>query len=146
MKKIFIILILMMTLSSSAYSQTLSVADVFKAVSNIDGFQEMDYVEDDIKFPKEIGTPRIIIHGNAEPRDQVLKLLKKLPKGSMIYDNTDERGKFDRIFLNKTTYDLLYVHIGLGGNDSVLILFHDGIIDAIDKFIDGLNTNLPNYN
>lgn len=140
MKKFIIIVILLAALTPSVYSQTLSVAEIFEAVSKIDGFQEMDYIEDDIKFPKEIGTPRMIIHGNAEPREQVINLLKKLPESSLVYDSTDERGKFDRIFLNKTNYDLLYVHIGHGGNDSVLILFRNGSEEAITKFITKLNT------
>lgn len=128
-----------MLASINIYSQNLTVVDVFEAVSKIDGFQEIDYVEDDIKFPVEIGTPKMIIHGNAEPREQVLRLLKKLPESSLVYDSTDERGKFDRIFINKITYDLLYVHIGLGGNDSVLILFSDGIRKDIDKYLIKLN-------
>lgn len=125
-------------------NDTLNVDEVFKLTSLMNGFQEVEYIEDDIEFPKEIGTPKMIIHGNAEPREQVLSLLHKLPKGSLVYDSTDERGKFDRIFLDRKTYELLYVHIGLGGNDTVLILFRDGAIHAIDKFINELNAHKPN--
>lgn len=135
MNRIIIIVSFFMLASINIYSQNLTVVDVFEAVSKIDGFQEMDYVEDDIKFPVEIGTPKMIIHGNAEPREQVLRLLKNLPESSLVYDSTDERGKFDRIFINTITYDLLYVHIGLVGNDTVLILFRGGNRKCIDEFI-----------
>lgn len=139
MNKIILIVSFLAFTAMNMYAQNLTVVDVFDAVSKIDGFQEMDYVEDDIKFPAEIGNPKMIIHGNAEPREQVLLLLKKLPEGSLVYDSTDDRGKFDRIFINKITYDLLYVHIGFGGNDSVLILFSDGIRKDIDKYLFKLN-------
>lgn len=139
MNKIIVIILFFALAAMHMNAQNLTVVDVFDAVSKIDGFQEMDYVEDDIKFPAEIGNPKMIIHGNAEPREQVLRLLKKLPESSLVYDCTDERGKFDRIFINKITYDLLYVHIGFGGNDSVLILFSDGIREEIDKYLIKLN-------
>lgn len=140
MKRLFIfILISLLAALSNAYSQNLTVADVFDAASKIDGFQDMEYVEDDIKFPSNIGTPKMIIHGNAQPREQVLRLLKKLPEESLVYDSTDEHGKFDRIFLDKTNYNLLYVHIGFGGNDSVLILFSNGEQYNIQQFIKKIN-------
>lgn len=140
MKRLFIfILISLLAALSNVYSQNLTVADVFDAASKIDGFQDMEYVEEDIKFPSNIGTPKMIIHGNAQPREQVLRLLKKLPEESLVYDSTDEHGKFDLIFLDKTNYNLLYVHIGFGGNDSVLILFSNGEQYNIQQFIKKLN-------
>ena len=45
---------------------------------------------------------------------------------------------FDRLFLNKDTYDVLYVHLGFRGNDSVLILFKGGKREAVDSFIESL--------
>ena len=138
MNKIILIVSFLAFTAMNMYAQNLTVVDVFDAVSKIDGFQEMDYVEDDIKFPAEIGNPKMIIHGNAEPREQVLLLLKKLPEGSLVYDSTDDRGKFDRIYLDKSNYNLLYVHIGLGGNDSVLILFRGGNRNCINDFINNI--------
>lgn len=116
-----------------AYS--LSVEEVFEAVSQIDGFQKVKYLEDGFKFPKNLGKPKMIIHGNAEPREEVLALLAQLPDGSLVYDDTDERGRFDRLYLDEATDNLLYVHIGINGNDSVLIFFKGGKRKNIDKFI-----------
>lgn len=46
---------------------------------------------------------------------------------------------FDRMFLDGDNNDLLYVHVGFNGNDTVLILFHGGSRTDIDKFIVELN-------
>lgn len=56
MKKIISILFFIFTMSAATYSQTFTVVDVFNAASKIDGFQEMEYVEDAMKFPPNIGT------------------------------------------------------------------------------------------
>ncbi|MCM1521985.1 MAG: hypothetical protein NC039_04965 [Muribaculaceae bacterium] len=140
MIRIISTLVTLVAFTIASYGQTgsMTIEQVFNEASNIEGFQKLGYIEDDIKFPKEIGTPEMIAHGNAEPRDAVLALLSKLPTGSLVYDDTDERGKFDRIFLDKQTYNLLYVHIGRGGNDSVLVLFRGGSKDAIEKFLKDL--------
>lgn len=119
---------------------TLTVDEVFDSASKIEGFRPMEYM-DDFGFPKEVGIPSMICHGNAEPRDAVLALLAQLPEGTMVYDYTDDRGKFDRMFLDKDTWHLLYVHIGLGGNDSVLILFRGGERKVIEDFISEANAD-----
>lgn len=121
-----------------AQNRLLTIDEVFNMASHMNGFQEMEYVEDDIKFPENIGTPKMIIHGNAEPRNAVLALLSQLPEGSLVYDNTDERGKFDRMFFDKKTNYLLYVHMGFGSNDSVLIIFRDGSKEDITTFINSI--------
>lgn len=140
MKKIITTFMMLVILSIASYGQngSMTVQQVFNKASLIDGFQKVEYTPDDIKFPKEIGTPEMIIHGNAEPRNAVLALLSQLPEGLLVYDSTDERGKFDRMFLDKKTNYLLYVHIGFGGNDSVLILFKGGNRKKNENFIDSL--------
>lgn len=40
-----------------------------------------------------------------------------------MYDSTNEQGKFDVIFFDNSTIHLLYVHVGLGSNNTILILF-----------------------
>lgn len=140
MIRIITTLVMLVALTTTSFGQTgsMTVEQVFNEASHIDGFQKVEYTPDDIKFPKEIGTPEMIIHGNAEPRNAVLALLSKLPNGSLVYDNTDERGKFDRMFLDKGTNYLLYVHMGFGGNDSVLIIFKGGSKSAINQFLKNL--------
>lgn len=140
MIRIITSLMMLVILSIASYGQngSMSVEPVFNKASLIDGFQKVEYTPDDIKFPKEVGIPEMIIHGNAEPRNAVLDLLSQLPIGSLVYDDTDERGKFDRMFLDNETNYLLYVHMGFGSNDSVLILFKGGNRKKIENFIDSL--------
>lgn len=127
-------LLLFTVIVTFAQRGSLSVEEVFEATSQIEGFQE-ENVYDYFQFPKSLGKPTMIIHGNAEPRDTVLDYLRQLPEGSMVYNDTDERGRFDRWFIDQVNGSLLYVHIGINGNDSVLILFKGGKRKDIDKFI-----------
>jgi len=141
MNRIVMLLVAFVGMALSGASQNMTVEEVFEAVSEMDGFQGVDYKGEYGQFPNEIGTLKMIIHANARPREAVLELLGKLPEGALVYDYTDERGKFDRFFLDKSTYSLLYVHIGLGGNDSVVILFTGGVKAAIDDFLRQLNSD-----
>lgn len=77
MKRIITSFMMLVILSIASYGQncSMTVEQVFNKASLIDGFQKVEYTPDDIKFPKEIGTPEMIIHGNAEPRNAVLALL-----------------------------------------------------------------------
>lgn len=138
MKKIMLLIVMLVANVSMMFAQNqhLTVEQVFSKASQIEGFQKVKYMEDDMKFPKNIGKPTMIVHGNAEPREAVLALLAQLPDNSLIYDDTDERGRFDRLFLDENTNNLLYVHIGINGNDSVLILFKGGKRENINKFIE----------
>ncbi len=128
-------LLILTVIMTFGQKNSLSVEEIFEAAAQIEGFQKVKYTEDSFKFPKNIGNPTMIIHGNAEPRDAVLCYLGQLPEGSMVYDNTDEKGRFDRLFLDQVNGYLLYVHIGINGNDSVIILFKGGKRKNIDKFI-----------
>lgn len=130
-----LILLILSVIITLGQTNRLSVEEVFEAAAQIEGFQKVNYTEYSFKFPKNIGKPTMIIHGNAEPRDAVLRYLGQLPEGSMVYDNTDEKGRFDRLFLDHVNDYLLYVHIGINGNDSVIILFKGGKRKNIDKFI-----------
>lgn len=146
MKKLILLLCILMAcvLSSAAEECPLAVEEVFERASRIDGFQSVEYMEDyDIRFPSGMGTPQMIIHWNAEPREAVLSLLGRLPEGLLVYDYTDERGRFDRVFLDRENYDVLYVHLGFGGNDSVLILFRDGDRSVVDSFIRLMTEEMP---
>ena len=140
MHRFFIMAVVLFITMTTAVAQNrnMSVEKVFEAASQIEGFQEVENVYEYFKVPKNLGKPTMIIHGNAEPRDIVLDYLRQLPDGSMVYDDTDERGRFDRWFLDQVNDSLLYVHIGINGKDSVLILFKGGKRKDIDKFINKL--------
>lgn len=141
MKKLILFLIAVVALSFNcdAKKRTVTVDQAFEQIARIPNMQLIEYIEDDIKFPAEVGTPQMLFCGNAEPRDAILKVLKQLPNGAMLYDKTDERGVFDRIFVNEANDQMLYVHAGFGGNDTVAVLFTGGNKDSIKAFIDKLN-------
>lgn len=128
-------LLILTVIMSFGQKSSPSVEEVFEATSQIKGFQKVENVYDYFKVPKNLGKPTMITHGNAEPREAVLDYLRQLPEGSMVYDDTDDRGRIDRWFLDQVNGSLLYVHIGINGNDSVLILFKGGKRKDIDKFI-----------
>lgn len=72
--KNFTTLVQLVTFTTTLFGQTglMTVEQIFNEASHIDGFQKVEYMPDDIKFPKEIGKPEMIIHGNAEPRSAIL--------------------------------------------------------------------------
>lgn len=138
MKKIITAIVMLLALVTSSYAQDgpLTVYEVFGEAAKIEGLEKTGEAKDG--FPKEIGKPEMIVHPNAESREAVLALLARLPEGALVYDDTDERGKFDCLYFDRDALHLLYVHMGLGGNDSVIILFRVGDKDSIDRFLDNL--------
>lgn len=145
MKRIICITVLLLgcTIILFAENNNLSVEEIFDSASRIEGFQEVENVKDYYNFPNGLGKAVMIIHPNANPREEVLGLLAQLPAESMVYDYTDERGHFDRLFLDEANNNLLYVHIGINGNDSVLIFFKGGKRKEIDKFINKIAAEQP---
>ncbi|MDE6512089.1 MAG: hypothetical protein K2L00_08390 [Muribaculaceae bacterium] len=118
---------------------SVTIEEAFNLIGTLDGFMEVKNVGDFFNFPEEIGKPTMILHVNSEHRDEILWFMDRLPEGSMVYDDTDEQGKFDRMFLDGDNNDLLYVHVGLNGNDTALVLIQGGNRRDIDKFIEELN-------
>ena len=57
MNKIIALICVFALAAANLYSQEITVAEVFEAASKIDGFQQMDYIADDIKFPADFGKP-----------------------------------------------------------------------------------------
>lgn len=55
MNKIIALICFFALAAANLYSQDFTVAEVFEAASKIDGFQQMDYIADDIKFPADFG-------------------------------------------------------------------------------------------
>lgn len=119
--------------------ESVTVEEAFNLIATLEGFEEVKDVYDFFNFPKGIGEPTMIMHANAKHREEILWFMDRLPEGSMVYDDTDESGRFDRMYLDTDSNDLLYVHVGFNGNDTVLILFQGGNRADIDKFNGELN-------
>ena len=118
---------------------SVTIEEAFNLIATLDGFMEVRNVDDFFNFPEEIGKPTMILHANTEHRDEILWFMDRLPEGSMVYDDTDEQGKFDRLYFDPVSNNLLYVHVGLNVNDTALVLIQGGNRTDIDKFIVELN-------
>ncbi len=121
-----------------ALIESVTAEEAFNLIATLDGFEKVDNAYEFFEFPVEIGTPTMIAHGNAMHRDEILWFMDRLTGSSLVFDDTDEKGRFDRFFLEEGSNDLLYVHVGINGNDTVLILFQGGERGEIDKFLEKL--------
>lgn len=143
MRKTMFLFIIVMTwaLDVSAADEGLTFARLFDKVAAIERFEVLDIQGGDMGFPTDIGEGKMAIHPNATPREEIVSLISSLPEGSLVYDSTDEDGRFDRIFIEDGT-SLLYVHVASGTGDTVVILFTDGNKQCIRDFIDRINKEL----
>lgn len=141
-KTVFLFVIVMTwTLSVSAAEERLTFARLFDKVTAIERFDVVDIQGGDMGFPADVGKGKMAIHPNATPRGEIISLISSLPEGSLVYDCTDEDGRFDRIFIEDGT-SLLYVHVASGTGDTVVILFTDGNRQSIHDFIDRINKEI----
>ena len=141
-KTMFLFIIVMIwALDVSAADEGLTFARLFDEVAAIERFEVLDVQGGDMGFPADIGKGKMAIHPNATPREEIVSLISSLPEGSLVYDCTDEDGRFDRIFIEDGT-SLLYVHVASGTGDTVVILFTDGNKQCIHDFIDRINKEL----
>lgn len=143
MKKTILLCIIAIACALTAFTanKDLTLDEVFGKVSKIERFEVLDFPGDDMGFPDNLGKGTMAIHPNASPREEIISLLNQLPDGLLVYDNTDEKGRFDRIFVENGT-SLMYVHVGSSTGDTVVILFKDGNEDNINDFVNKINQEL----
>lgn len=147
MKKTILLCIIAIACALTAFTanKNLTLDEVFGKVSKIERFEVLDFPGGDMGFPDNLGKGTMAIHPNASPRDEIISLLSQLPPETLVYDNTDEKGRFDRIFVENGT-SLMYVHVGSSTGDTVVILFKDGNKDNISDFINKINQDLKESN
>lgn len=133
------ICIIIVALGLVAFDKTehVTIEDIFDMVSKIERFETIPFNGGDFGFPEDLGTGLFAIHPNASPRDEIERLLNQLPRKSLVYDETDDNGRFDRFYIENET-SLLYVHVGAGTGDTVVILFKDCDSDKMAAFIENL--------
>lgn len=143
MKKTILLCIIAIAcvLTAFAANKDLTLDEVFGKVSKIERFEVLDFPGGDMGFPDNLGKGTMAIHPNASPREKIISLLNRLPDELLVYDNTDEKGRFDRIFVENGT-SLMYVHVGSSTGDTVVILFKDGNEDNINDFVNNINQDL----
>ena len=143
MKRTISLCILALACALTAFSadKDLTLDDVFGEVSKIEHFEVLDFPDDNMGFPDNLGQGTMAIHPNASPREEIISLLNRLPDELLVYDNTDEKGRFDRIFVENGT-SLMYVHVGSSTGDSIVIFFKGGSEDNINDFVSKINQQL----
>lgn len=147
MKKfiLFCVIAIVCALPAFTTNKELTLDDVFGKVSKIERVEVLNFPGGDMGFPDNIGKGIMAIHPNASPREEIISLLNQLPSETLVYDNTDEKGRFDRIFVENGT-SMMYVHVGSGTGDTVVILFKDGNNDSISDFVNKINQDLKESN
>lgn len=143
MKKTILLCIIAIACALTAFTanKDLTLDEVFGQVLKIERFEVLDFPGGDMGFPDNLGKGTMAIHPNASPREEIISLLNQLPDELLVYDNTDEKGRFDRIFVENGT-SLMYVHVGSSTGDTVVILFKDGNEDNINDFVNNINQEL----
>lgn len=132
MKKICLLFVFSV-ISSFASAQAIlqcSFESVLTQVSDLENFQPLTQSEIHQVIGFDIGKCRGTIHGNSTHRDKVLDILSCLPNNYLYRENRlDEDKWLSRYYIctnDDEKYKMLYVFVGIGGNDLVVILFEDG--------------------
>ena len=141
MKK-FIILSLFVFVTTSCVNAQMkkmcNLMNTFEEISQLDGFQLLNYTAEEYGYPKEMGKMKMACYKNSDPREKVLAILKKLPNGSLKINYVDDRGKISRYYLEKDNNGkafLLQTFIGTGGNDLCVWLFSGATFEYYNKII-----------
>ena len=144
MRKVIFVLVVTLAgiFAAFATDRNLTLDELFNKVSHI---EVMDFNGGDMGFPDNLGKGVLAIHPNAEPREEIVALLNQIPRESLVYDNTDEEGRFDRFFKEDNS-TLLYVHVGHGSGDTAVILFKGGKAEDVNDFISRINRELSERN
>lgn len=147
MKKIVFVLVVTLTgiFAAFAADRELTFDELFDKVSHIDRFEVLDFNGSGMGFPINLGKGVLAIHPNAEHREEIIALLDQLPRESIVYDKTDDEGRFDRFFKEGDS-TLLFVHVGHGTGDTAVILFKGGKVEDVNDFIDRINRELSEHN
>ncbi|MEZ3591320.1 MAG: hypothetical protein K1V84_09825 [Muribaculaceae bacterium] len=147
MKKIIFVLGVTLTgiIAAFAADRELTFDELFEKVSHIDRFEVLDFNGSEMGFPDNLGKGVLAIHPNAEPREEIIALLDQLPRESLVYDNTNGEGRFDRFFREGDS-TLLFVHVGHGTGDTAVILFKGGRPEDVNDFINRINIELTEHN
>ena len=118
----------------------LELREAFDKVSEIDRFEIEEYESDRYGFPESFGEAIVCVHPNSSCREKVISVLSKLPKKSLAFEATID-GQIDRFYIASTslTNNLLFMHIGQGSGDAVLILFSSADLVEAKRFLSQLN-------
>lgn len=100
---------------------------IYLTVSKLPYFEEMEIPNnEDYGFPQYLGKGTAAVYGNADPKEDVLRILNLIPHELLAYEDIDEKGRIVRYYVNYKENQVLYFVGGIGGNDLVVALFKGG--------------------
>lgn len=100
---------------------------VWNTVSEYPYFQEMEIPDnEDYGFPHYLGKGKATVYGNADPKEDVLRLLDLIPHKLLVFEDIDKKGRITRYYVDYGKKQVLYFRGGIGGNDLVVALFEGG--------------------
>lgn len=114
---------------------------IYLTVSKLPYFGEMEIPNnEDYGFPQYLGKGKAAVYGNAEPKEDILRLLSLIPMKCLAYEETDEKGRITRYYVDYGKKQVLYFFGGIGGNDLVVALFKGGDKKKIMQFMKSQKT------
>lgn len=90
---------------------------------------------EDYGFPQYLGKGKATVYGNADPKEDILRLLDLIPKKLLAFEDIDEKGRVTRYYVDYGKKQVLYFRGGIGGNDLVVALFKGGDKKKIMQFM-----------
>lgn len=118
-------------------NRQLDLREAFNKVSEIERFEKEEYESDIYGFPESFGDAIVCVHPNSSCRKKVLNVLAGLPKGWLEFEVAVD-GQLERFYIapDSTSDNLLFVHIGKGSGDTVLILFSNADLAEVQNVLD----------
>lgn len=114
---------------------------IYLTVSKLPYFGEMEIPNnEDYGFPQYLGKGKATVYGNAEPKEDILRFLSLIPIKYLAYDDTDEKGRVTRYYVDYGKKQVLYFFGGIGGNDLVVALFKGGDKKKTQNFINNIKS------
>ena len=126
-----------------ACNRQLDLREAFDEVSQIDRFEIEDYESDRYGFPESLGDAIVCIHPNSSCREKIINVLSKLPQEWLAFEETTDR-QIVRFYMASSSLsdNLMFVHIGQGSGDTMLILFLNADLVEAKRFISYLSKTL----
>ena len=109
----------------------LNLRETFDKVSEIDRFEIEEYESDRYGFSESFGEATVCVLPTSFCRKKIISVLSNLPQKSLAFEATTD-GQVARFYIasSSLTDNLLFVHIGQGSGDIVLILFSN--VDLVE--------------
>lgn len=118
-------------------NRQLDLREAFNKVSEIERFEIEEYKSDIYRFPDSFGDATMCVHPNSSCRKKVLEVLAGLPKEWLEFEVAVD-GQLERVYIapDSTSDNLLFVHIGKGSGDIVLVLFSNANLTEVQNVLD----------